>query len=46
MNPDFEETLMIVLMALVCIFAGFVFGYMTGMFSQIDPAVFTVGCDL
>ena len=40
MNPDFEETLIICLIALVCIFAGFVFGYMVGMFHNIDPADF------
>ena len=38
MNLDFEETLIISLIALVCIFAGLVLGYMIGMFSQIDPA--------
>ena len=38
MNPDSEYILKIYLTALILIVAGFIFGYMAGMFHHIDPA--------
>lgn len=40
MNPDSDYILKICLVALSLIVAGFVFGYMGGMFHPIDPADF------
>lgn len=40
MNPDSEYILKICLAVLILIVAGFVFGYMAGMFHHIDPADF------